>query len=70
MLEDLKTRLEELRKDLLIAEAEARPAVLDRLEDVVTQLETHGGKVPAWAREEVEARTDGRVEDQFDNMPV
>ncbi len=70
MIEDLKTRLEELHQELEIATGDPREEALDHLEQVVLGLETADVKIPGWARAQLASRVDEAVEDMFDNMPV
>ncbi len=70
MIEDLKTRLEELHQDLEVATGDQREEVLDHLEQVVLGLEEADVKIPGWARAQLASRVEEAVEDMFDNMPV
>lgn len=70
MLNDLKTRIEDLRTELSKARGSERAEVLDHLEQATRQLEIHGTAVPAWAREALNAAYEAQAEDNFDNMPV
>ncbi|WP_299930273.1 hypothetical protein [uncultured Pelagimonas sp.] len=70
MIEDLKTRLEELHQELEVANDEQREEVLDHLEQVVLGLEAEDVAIPGWARAQLASRVDEAVEDMFDNMPV
>ncbi|MGH1416668.1 MAG: hypothetical protein ACRBB0_24480 [Pelagimonas sp.] len=70
MIDDLKTRLKELKKELKLADDQQREELLDHLEEAVLGLESHGVEVPRWAKDMMASRVDEAVEDMFDNMPV
>ncbi|SMX29538.1 hypothetical protein TRP8649_03675 [Pelagimonas phthalicica] len=70
MIEDLKTRLDELHRDLEVANGDQREELLDHLEQVVLALEDKDVDIPGWAKALMASRVDEAVEDMFDNMPV
>ncbi|MCT4558624.1 MAG: hypothetical protein N4A61_11290 [Pelagimonas sp.] len=66
MNEALRNRIDALKAEIAEASGDARDELLDRLEEAVLTLESHGGRAPGWAKSMV----DEHVEDQFDNMPI
>ncbi|SMX49937.1 hypothetical protein [Maliponia aquimaris] len=70
MSEQLKARLEVLRKEIAGTRGDTRLELLEHLEQAVHGLEGVGEEIPAWAREMVEKAHEADVEDGFDNMPV
>lgn len=64
----LVARLEAVRRDLEIADTEARADLIETLDDIVLTLQAQSRAVPAWALATLrDAKDDG---DGFDNLPI
>lgn len=70
MIEDLKTRINELRGEIDVTSGAERDALMDHLEQATLALEAEGVEIPGWAKALISSRVDENVEDMFDNMPV
>ncbi|PYG25571.1 hypothetical protein [Pelagimonas varians] len=70
MIEDLKTRLNELKAEIETASDDERDSLMEHVEQAALALEAQGASVPGWAKALIASRVDENVEDMFDNMPV
>lgn len=70
MIEDLKTRLNELKAEIASASDDERDSLMEHVEQAALSLEAQGVAVPGWAKAMIASRVDENVEDMFDNMPV